>query len=93
MNNERSHILVVDDERAIRMTLETGLTLNGFRVTSAASGREAIEESKFEVGIQFAALRNDLGYWCDAQFADQRRNRIPVLKKAAHFIRDGALKE
>jgi DNA-binding NtrC family response regulator len=36
------HILVVDDERSIRMTLETGLSLNGFRVTSAATGSEAI---------------------------------------------------
>jgi DNA-binding NtrC family response regulator len=36
-------ILVADDERAIRLMLETGLTLNGFRVTSVRSGREALE--------------------------------------------------
>jgi len=41
--SERSpHILVADDERSIRLTLETGLTLNGFRVTCARTGREAI---------------------------------------------------
>jgi DNA-binding NtrC family response regulator len=37
------HILVVDDERSIRMMLEAGLTLNGFRVTTARTGTEACE--------------------------------------------------
>src|SRR6266699_2591224 len=37
------HILVADDEKSIRLMLETGLTLNGFRVTSVRTGREALE--------------------------------------------------
>lgn len=41
--NEKPHILIVDDEPAIRLTLETGLSLKGFRVSSAESGREAVE--------------------------------------------------
>jgi DNA-binding NtrC family response regulator len=36
-------VLIADDERSIRLMLETGLTLNGFRVTSARTGREALE--------------------------------------------------
>jgi DNA-binding NtrC family response regulator len=36
-------ILVADDECSIRLMLETGLTLNGFRVTSVPTGREALE--------------------------------------------------
>ena len=36
-------ILVADDERSIRLMLETGLALNGFRVTSVRTGREALE--------------------------------------------------
>jgi DNA-binding NtrC family response regulator len=36
-------ILVADDERSIRLMLETGLTLNGFRVTSVPTGRAALE--------------------------------------------------
>src|SRR4030088_337945 len=36
------HILVVDDERSIRMMLEAGLTLNGFSVTTARTGKEAL---------------------------------------------------
>lgn len=48
---EKPHILVVDDEPAIRLTLETGLSLKGFRVSSASSGREAfsfLEKQKFD---------------------------------------------
>jgi DNA-binding NtrC family response regulator len=37
------HILIADDERSIRLMLETGLTLNGFRVTAVRTGREALE--------------------------------------------------
>jgi DNA-binding NtrC family response regulator len=37
------NILVADDERSIRLMLETGLTLNGFRVTAVRTGREAQE--------------------------------------------------
>jgi DNA-binding NtrC family response regulator len=40
---EQPHILVADDERSIRLMLETGLSLNGFRVTAVRTGREARE--------------------------------------------------
>ena len=43
MMSQQPHILIADDERSIRLMLETGLTLNGFRVTSARNGREALE--------------------------------------------------
>jgi len=46
MRERSPHILVADDERSIRLTLETGLTLNGFRVTCARTGREAIEAAR-----------------------------------------------
>src|SRR5262249_59141109 len=38
--------LIADDDRAIRMTLEAGLALNGFLVTAVSSGREAIESAR-----------------------------------------------
>ncbi len=47
-------ILVADDDRLIRATLETGLTLNGFQVFLARSGNEAIAaagEQSFDVVI------------------------------------------
>src|SRR5882762_6951120 len=36
------HILVVDDQRNIRLMLETGLSVNGFRVNCARNGAEAL---------------------------------------------------
>lgn len=49
---QKPHVLVADDERSIRLMLETGLTLNGFRVTAVRSGREALaaaEAQDFDV--------------------------------------------
>ncbi len=57
MSRELPHILVVDDERAIRMTLEAGLAVNGFRVTAVCSGREAIEAARAN---DFAAVICDI---------------------------------
>ena len=57
MNRDIPHILVADDDRAIRMTLETGLALNGFLVTAVSSGREAIEAARKK---SFAAVVCDI---------------------------------
>src|SRR5947209_608148 len=51
------HILVADDEKSIRLMLETGLTLNGFRVTCARTGREALEAVS---GGGFDAVLSDI---------------------------------
>lgn len=39
-------ILVADDDRLIRLTLEAGLSLYGFRVALARSGREALDAAR-----------------------------------------------
>src|ERR1700724_569487 len=36
------HILVVDDQNSIRLMLESGLSLSGFRVSCARNGAEAL---------------------------------------------------
>src|SRR5499433_1697570 len=44
-------ILVADDDRLIRLTLEAGLSMYGFRVSLARSGREALDaalEKRFD---------------------------------------------
>lgn len=41
-----SHILVADDERSIRMMLEAGLKLNGFRVTAVPTGARALDVAR-----------------------------------------------
>src|ERR1035438_4889574 len=40
------HILVADDERSIRLMLEAGLKLHGFRVTSVPTGSKALEVAR-----------------------------------------------
>jgi DNA-binding NtrC family response regulator len=51
------HILIADDERSIRLMLETGLTLNGFRVTAVRTGREALDAT---AGGTFDAVLSDI---------------------------------
>ena len=53
----QAHILIADDERSIRLMLETGLTLNGFRVTSARTGRDALEAAR---AGRFDAVLSDI---------------------------------
>ncbi|MGH9842167.1 MAG: sigma-54-dependent transcriptional regulator [Blastocatellia bacterium] len=55
--SEPLHILVADDEPSIRLLLETGLSLNGFRVTSVRSGSEALEAAR---AGDFAAVISDI---------------------------------
>jgi DNA-binding NtrC family response regulator len=48
------NILVVDDQHAIRLMLESGLSLNGFNVSCARNGREALaaaSSGKFDAVI------------------------------------------
>ncbi len=57
MNRDIPHVLIADDDRAIRMTLDAGLALNGFLVTAVGSGREAIEAARKK---NFAAIVCDI---------------------------------
>lgn len=51
------NILVADDDRLIRNTLEAALSLNGFRVSLAKSGREAIAAANAQ---SFDAVISDI---------------------------------
>jgi DNA-binding NtrC family response regulator len=53
----KPHVLIVDDEKSIRLALETGLSLDGFSVSSARSGREAISAARSQ---QFDAVVCDI---------------------------------
>jgi DNA-binding NtrC family response regulator len=53
----RPHILVIDDEYSIRLMLESGLSLNGFRVNSARNGAEALAAARTE---DFDAVISDI---------------------------------
>lgn len=51
------HILIADDERSIRLVLESGLMLNGFRVTCARTGHEALAAAREQ---SFDAVISDI---------------------------------
>src|SRR6266566_7788160 len=51
------HILVVDDEHSIRLMLESGLSLNGFRVSFARTGAEALAAAPTQ---EFDAVISDI---------------------------------
>ena len=72
------HILVADDEKSIRLMLETGLALNGFRVTAVRTGREALAAATHE---QFDAVLSDI-YMPDGgglELVDALRSTHPNL--------------
>ncbi|MGH9971473.1 MAG: sigma-54-dependent transcriptional regulator [Pyrinomonadaceae bacterium] len=54
---KKPHILVADDEPSIRLTLEAGLSLKGFRVTCARTGHEALEAARV---THFDAVVSDI---------------------------------
>jgi DNA-binding NtrC family response regulator len=51
------HILVVDDQHSIRLMLESGLSLSGFRVSCARNGAEALAAASTE---EFDAVISDI---------------------------------
>jgi len=78
-------VLIADDEPSIRLMLETGLSLNGFRVTSVRTGREALEAA---ASHQYDAVLSDI-YMADGgglELVDSLRaadRRIPVVLMTA----------
>jgi len=93
-------ILVADDDRLIRLTLEAGLSLYGFRVSCARSGREALEAA---FGTKFDGIISDV-YMADGDGLMVLREirssqpKIPIIlmtaqgsvKLAVRAIEEGA---
>ena len=51
------HIFVADDERSIRLLLETGSSIHGYQVTAVRSGREALDAVALD---RFDAVLSDV---------------------------------
>jgi DNA-binding NtrC family response regulator len=72
------HILVVDDQPSIRLMLESGLSLSGFRVSCARNGAEALAAASAE---EFDAVISDI-YMPDGDgltMAQELRALLPSL--------------
>ena len=58
MAESKKHLLLVEDEHALRATLAERLTEHGFEVTQADSGEQAIEQlAEFAFDIVVTDLR------------------------------------
>jgi len=78
------HILIVDDERAIRTTLRGVLEDEGYRVTAVGSGEEAIARIQEETPDirrtgPFLYLRLRRSTYTDAELDGWARRLVPFL--------------
>lgn len=89
MSSSDPHILVVDDDRAIRVVLETGFRARGYRVSLAATGEEGLGRAAAE---QPDVVIVDLGLPDMDGVAMCRRIRewsdVPIVVLSAHGAED-----
>ena len=82
--DEAAHVLVVDDDRRIRMLLSTYLRKNGYRVTIAASAQEArayLDGLTFEIIVLDVMMPGENGY--DFAASLRRTSQVPILMLTA----------
>ena len=83
--SDAAHILIVDDDRRIRALLETYLTGQGFRVTTAANAAEARERMRglvFDLLILDVMMPGETGVSL-AESLRAARQQVPILMLSA----------
>ena len=78
----KPHILVADDERSIRLTLEAGLSVKGFRVTCVRTGREALriaENTRFDAVISDVYMPDGDGLEVVRELRQTVGPQIPII--------------
>ncbi len=81
---DAAHVLVVDDDRRIRMLLSTYLRKHGYRVTIAASAEEArayLEGLAFEIIVLDVMMPGENGF--DFAASLRRTSQVPILMLTA----------
>jgi two-component system phosphate regulon response regulator OmpR len=82
--DDAAHVLVVDDDRRIRMLLSTYLRKHGYRVTIAASAEEAracLEGLTFEIIVLDVMMPGENGF--DFAASLRRTSQVPILMLTA----------
>ncbi|MGO9756630.1 MAG: response regulator, partial [Roseiarcus sp.] len=82
--DDAAHVLVVDDDRRIRMLLSTYLRKHGYRVTIAASAEEArtyLESLAFEIIVLDVMMPGENGF--DFAASLRRTSQVPILMLTA----------
>jgi len=95
MQPQAARILVVDDEGAIRLTMEILLRRQGYRVTTAASGEEAvalIAQQHFDLLLLDLKMPGLSGLEV-AERAQQQQPGTPILILTGSSAIEGALEE
>ena len=80
MENEKSHILVVDDDNKIRNLLKDYLSENNFVVTTAEDAEQAklkLEYFKFDVLILDVMMPGQNGYELTKEI--KRKIKVPII--------------
>ncbi|MDA0988010.1 MAG: response regulator [Chloroflexi bacterium] len=80
----QTHILVVDDEPNIRRVLKAGLSGEGFEVTEATDGEEAVmavEESSPDLVIMYIRMPKMDGF--EACSRIRERSTVPIIMLSA----------
>ncbi len=82
--DDAAHVLVVDDDRRIRMLLSTYLRKHGYRVTIAASAQEAracLEGLAFEIIVLDVMMPGESGF--DFAASLRQTSQVPILMLTA----------
>ena len=80
MENEKSHILVVDDDNKIRNLLKDYLSENNFVVTTAEDAEQAklkLEYFKFDVLILDVMMPGQIGYELTKEI--KSKIKVPII--------------
>ncbi|MGI4827242.1 MAG: ATP-binding response regulator [Janthinobacterium lividum] len=88
MSDAQRNVLVIDDREENRYTLRHTLERAGFRITEAATGKQALEKSRElpDVIVLDVRLPDILGYEvCRRLKANPQTGHIPVLQLSAAF--------
>ena len=82
--DDAAHVLVVDDDRRIRMLLSTYLRKHGYRVTIAGSAQEAracLEGLSFEIIVLDVMMPGESGF--DFAASLRQKSEVPILMLTA----------
>jgi two-component system, OmpR family, phosphate regulon response regulator OmpR len=82
--DDAAHVLVVDDDRRIRVLLSTYLGKHGYRVTIAASAQEArafLESISFDIIVLDVMMPGENGF--DFAASLRRTSQVPILMLTA----------
>jgi signal transduction histidine kinase/ActR/RegA family two-component response regulator len=84
------HVIVVDDDEAVRLVLQRGLTRRGYRVTTASDGEDALQllqQQEVDVVVSDVMMPRMSGI----EFAEALEQTYPALRRRFIVMTGGAV--